>query len=112
MKKQNTPPDEILEVEEEVDENEVSVAYDIASYPSDLTLSVVNEMWANGDIVIPDFQRNFVWSIKQSSLLVESFLIGLPVPQQKDGVQQKVKISSVFRLPDLSNSCPGRGREE
>jgi hypothetical protein len=81
MKKQITPPDDILEVDEEVDENEVSVAYDIASYPSDLTLSVVNEMWTNGDIVIPDFQRNFVWSIKQSSLLVESFLIGLPVPQ-------------------------------
>src|SRR5690606_22122035 len=27
------------------------------------------------------FQRNFVWSIKQSSLLIESFLLGLPVPQ-------------------------------
>jgi len=81
MKKPTTPPDDILEVDEEMDENEVTVAYDIASYPSDLTLSVVNEMWNNGDIVIPDFQRNFVWSIKQSSLLVESFLIGLPVPQ-------------------------------
>jgi len=74
-------PDDILEVDEEMDENEAPVAYDIASYPSDLTLSVVKEMWNNGDIVIPDFQRNFVWSIKQSSLLIESFLIGLPVPQ-------------------------------
>lgn len=64
-----------------MDENEVAVTYDIASYPSDLTLSVVNEMWNNGDIVIPDFQRNFVWSIRQSSLLIESFMLGLPVPQ-------------------------------
>jgi uncharacterized protein with ParB-like and HNH nuclease domain len=39
-------------------------------------------MWGNGnkDIKIPDFQRGFVWTIKQSSLLIESFLIGLPVP--------------------------------
>jgi hypothetical protein len=73
--------DEELEVEEESEENEASVAYDIASYPSDLTLSVVFEMWGNGDVVIPEFQRNFVWHIRQSSLLIESFLIGLPVPQ-------------------------------
>lgn len=73
--------DEDLEVDEEVDENEVAVSYDITSYPSDLTLSVVKEMWENEDIVIPEYQRNFVWNIKQSSLLIESFLLGLPVPQ-------------------------------
>lgn len=38
-------------------------------------------MWANGDIIVPPFQRKFVWSIKQSSLLIESLLMGLPVPQ-------------------------------
>src|SRR5690606_24033393 len=54
--------------------------YDIASYPSDFTLSGIFDMWANRDITIPDFQREFVWTIKQSSLLIESFLLGLPVP--------------------------------
>jgi hypothetical protein len=73
--------DDELEVREESEDNEVSIAYDIAAYPSDLTLSVVHEMWKAGDIVIPDFQRNYVWGIKQASLLIESFLIGLPVPQ-------------------------------
>jgi len=83
--------DDVLDVEEETDDNEVSVAYDIASYPSDLTLSVVYEMWKNGDIVIPDFQRNFVWSVKQASLLIESFLIGLPVPQVFFYIDEKNK---------------------
>jgi uncharacterized protein with ParB-like and HNH nuclease domain len=73
--------EEDLQVFEETEDNEVAITYDIASYPSDLTLSVVKEMWKNGDIIIPDYQRNFVWSIKQASLLIESFLIGLPVPQ-------------------------------
>jgi hypothetical protein len=73
-------PDE-LEVDEVAEETEAFVTYDIASYPSDLTLSVLTEMWRNNDIVIPEFQRNFVWNMDQSSLLIESFLLGLPVPQ-------------------------------
>lgn len=68
-----------LEVEEEPDD-EVSVVYDIASYPSDFTLAGIAQMWKDGDIQIPDFQREFVWSIKQASLLIDSFLCGLPVP--------------------------------
>jgi uncharacterized protein with ParB-like and HNH nuclease domain len=55
--------------------------YDIATYPSDYSLEMINELWQKEDIKIPDFQRNFVWTIKQSSLLIESFLLGLPVPQ-------------------------------
>lgn len=82
MSKTKKIVDDELEVDEDLgEEEEATVAYDIASYPSDLTLSVLNEMWQNEDIEIPDFQRNFVWSIKQASLLIESFLIGLPVPQ-------------------------------
>jgi uncharacterized protein with ParB-like and HNH nuclease domain len=68
-----------IEVEEE-EENEVAVTYDIATYPSDFTLSVITQMLKDGDIVIPDFQREFVWTIRQSSLLIDSFLCGLPVP--------------------------------
>jgi hypothetical protein len=77
----NDELDDSLKVDEVAEENEAAIAYDIAAYPSDLTLSVVYEMWRNKDIVIPDYQRNFVWDIKQSSLLIESFLLGLPVPQ-------------------------------
>lgn len=73
--------DEDLVIDGEYDDDEVYVNYDIASYPSDLTLNTIQEMWNQKNIVIPDFQRNFVWSIKQASLLIESFLLGLPVPQ-------------------------------
>ncbi len=70
-----------LDVDEETADTEAFVEYDIASYPADLTVSVIEDMWKRKDIVIPDFQRNFVWDIKQSSLLIESFLLGLPIPQ-------------------------------
>jgi len=73
--------DIVTEDDEANDEDEVAVSYDIATYPSDFTLSGLAEMWNNRDIVIPEFQREFVWTIKQSSLLIDSFLCGLPVPQ-------------------------------
>ncbi|MBB5315822.1 DUF262 domain-containing protein [Tunturibacter empetritectus] len=74
------PEDLITEDDESIDEEAVPMSYDIATYPSDYTLSGINEMWNNGDIVIPEFQREFVWTIQQSSLLIDSFLCGLPVP--------------------------------
>jgi uncharacterized protein with ParB-like and HNH nuclease domain len=69
---------ELNEVEKE--DEVVNIEYDITSYPSDYTLKVLVDMFHNQDIIIPDYQRGYVWSIKQASLLIESFLIGLPVP--------------------------------
>ncbi len=69
-----------LDLVEELEDDGVAISYDIATYPSDYTLSGLYQMWKDGDIVIPDFQREFVWTIKQSSLLIDSFLSGLPVP--------------------------------
>lgn len=69
-----------LAVEEEQEEETVAINYDIASYPSDFTLTGIAQMWEDKDIVIPDYQREFVWSINQASLLIDSFLCGLPVP--------------------------------
>jgi hypothetical protein len=70
----------VTEDDESNDDEPITVSYDIATYPSDFTLSGITEMWNSGDIVIPNFQREFVWTIKQSSLLIDSFLCGLPVP--------------------------------
>ena len=72
--------DDELELEEEQEEETVSVNYDIATYPSDFTLAGIAQMWKDEDIKIPDYQREYVWSIRQASLLIDSFLCGLPVP--------------------------------
>lgn len=72
--------DEIQTEIDESEEDEVLVKYDIATYPSDFTLSGIYDKWNESEIEIPSFQRKFVWKINQSSLLIESFLLGLPVP--------------------------------
>lgn len=78
MKKQAV---EEFQVEiDESQEDQPIVRYDITSYPSDFTLSGIVDMWKATDITIPEFQREYVWSIKQASLLIDSFLLGLPVP--------------------------------
>lgn len=65
---------------EDVEEDEAYIEYDIATYPSDYTIEGLAQMRDRNDIIIPDFQRKYVWTIQQASALVESFLLGLPVP--------------------------------
>lgn len=54
--------------------------YEIVLYGADYTLSVFYDKLTREEIIVPDFQRKYVWTIKQASKLVESFLLGLPVP--------------------------------
>lgn len=56
--------------------------YDISSYPADYTISTIMEKY-NKTIIVPDFQRKYVWSkdAQKQSRLIESFYLGLPVPQ-------------------------------
>ena len=67
-------------VSEEKD-REVSLrGYEILTYPADFTLEVLVDKWKKKEIQIPPLQRRFVWTQVQSSKLIESFLMRLPVP--------------------------------
>lgn len=55
--------------------------YDIVSSPNDFNVTTIVDFIKSGVVKIPGFQRNFVWDIKRASKLVESILIGLPIPQ-------------------------------
>lgn len=69
-----------ISIEEENDDAPF-VEFDIAVTPVDSSLSLLTSQIENKDIIIPFYQRNFVWKIEQASKLIESFIIGLPVPQ-------------------------------
>ena len=49
--------------------------------PNDFNFTTICDLISNNKIEIPYFQRNFVWDKKQSSKLIESFVLGFPVPQ-------------------------------
>ena len=51
------------EVTEEPEEDEAlpPSTYEIFSYPADTTLKGYLDQWNNGQLYIPQFQRNYVW---------------------------------------------------
>lgn len=54
--------------------------YEIVSIPADFTLEGLVAKWKKNQLTIPGFQRRFIWTQRQASRLIESFLLGLPVP--------------------------------
>lgn len=64
----------------EMDDVEVE-EYDIVSSPNDWNYSTIVSFIESGAMKIPSFQRNYIWDRKRASKLIESLLIGLPVPQ-------------------------------
>ena len=77
--------EDLIEMEKIVSEEEDldvdNATYKIKTYGTDLTLEILSSKLDTKEITIPDFQRRYVWSPKKASKLIESFLLGLPVPQ-------------------------------
>jgi len=67
---------EVIEEEEEV----LDFTYSITSYGADYPVDSLVKRLRNEKIKVPNFQRGFVWNLKQSSRFIESLLLGLPVP--------------------------------
>jgi len=55
--------------------------YEIVASPNDFNISTIYNFIISGTVKIPGFQRNYVWDIKRASKLIESILMGLPIPQ-------------------------------
>lgn len=55
--------------------------YDITATPNDFNVATIFSFIEHGTLAIPEFQRNYVWDVKRASKLIESLLLGLPVPQ-------------------------------
>jgi uncharacterized protein with ParB-like and HNH nuclease domain len=65
---------------EDVDDTQID-EYDITAAPNDFNVLTLQSFIESGAVKIPGFQRNFVWDISRASKLIESLVLGLPVPQ-------------------------------
>lgn len=71
---------ELIKSEEE--DRDIDIApYKINTYGADYTLEILAQKLKTKEIKTPTFQRRYVWSLIRASKLIESFLLGLPVPQ-------------------------------
>ena len=68
-------------VDEAKDSDRDIVDYDLSATPNDFNVSTLFTFIESGTIIIPGFQRHYVWDVKKASRLIESLILGLPVPQ-------------------------------
>lgn len=73
------PSTEIVD-ESEKDDTTPVVRYEITSYGADYDVAGFVSRLKRDDIIIPSFQRDYVWRLPEASRFVESILLGLPVP--------------------------------
>lgn len=55
--------------------------FQLTTTPNDFNISTIISFISSKVFKIPAFQRHYVWDIKRASKLIESLLIGLPIPQ-------------------------------
>lgn len=62
--------------EQQIREKQREVDFDTKEF----TIEFLVEKFDKGQIYVPDYQRDFVWDKKRQSRLIESLLLGLPIP--------------------------------
>ncbi|MCQ4241406.1 DUF262 domain-containing protein [Stutzerimonas stutzeri] len=102
------------DVENQIIELKKTVAYDSKDY----TIEILVKKYIDGidenqnEIYVPDYQREFVWDDARQSRLIESIVLGLPIPpifvaENKDGRleivdgSQRVRTLSAFLSDNL-----------
>ena len=61
--------DEPIDGSESVDEEVEITEYDITASPNDFNIRTIFDFIGSGSVIIPSFQRNYVWDITRASKL-------------------------------------------
>lgn len=91
-------------------EDDVLEAFDIKVSTENRSYNELADMFQEGDIQIPVVQRKFVWDTNKCSKLIESILIGLPIPPlffMDIGNNSYEVIDGLQRLTAISNYILG-----
>lgn len=101
---------------QQLDERSSQIRFEVIDFSAGELIRLYEDKEIN---IQPDFQRMFRWSQAQQSRLIESMLLGLPVPQivlfqRQDGVLELIdglqRVSSLIRF--ITGKTPGPKVEE
>jgi len=108
----DSPANHWFDEEEDITNDDYQVReYEVTASPNDFNLSTLVSFIESGAIKIPGFQRNYVWDLKRASKLIESIIIGLPIPQiflYEEGRNSFLVIDGQQRLMSLYYFWKGR----
>jgi len=98
--------DRWIDDDAERDETEIiNFKYSIASYGADYPVDSLIKRLRDNTILIPSFQREYVWNMNDASSFIESLLLGLPVPgiflSKEEDTQRLLVIDGQQRLKSL-----------
>ena len=96
---------ELTIVDEAVDETVGIREYSVTSYGIDYDINGYVRRLQQNDIVIPGYQRKYVWDQKRASRFIESLLLDLPVPgvflYRDQGSETQLVVDGQQRLQSL-----------
>lgn len=108
---------EIIEIENQEEEESISLErYAFNSFRIERSIRDILNWVEKGKIIIPEFQRDFVWNYNQSSRFVESVLLGLPIPDffmfrlidNKGQFERYILIDGLQRYTTIKQFVEGR----
>lgn len=105
--------DSFLEADDSIEQlSDEEVVYQIFTSGADFDVDGLVKRFDRGDIFRPEFQRNFVWTIRQASRFVESILLGLPIPSvflyREERTQKLLIVDGLQRLTTVHAYKKGR----
>jgi len=104
--------EDIEDIDDFTEEESEDFRYSITSYGADYTVDRIVTRLDSGKILIPKFQRKYVWNIKEASRFIESLILGLPVPgvffTQEKSTGKMLVIDGQQRLLSLQKFYKGR----
>jgi hypothetical protein len=107
--------DKMDKIEKEIIDQQKTVDFDTREFTIEIMVNkyLKNLEEENNELFVPDYQREFVWDTTRQSRLIESIILGLPIPiifvaENKDGRleivdgSQRIRTLSAFLSGDLT----------
>ena len=107
--------DKMDKIEQEIIDQQKTVDFDTREFTIEIMVNkyLKNLEEENNELFVPDYQREFVWDTTRQSRLIESIILGLPIPiifvaENKDGRleivdgSQRIRTLSAFLSGDLT----------
>jgi len=102
--------EKVKELFETGNEGDSLSAFNIKHWVSNRSFGELIDMYENDEIIKPDMQREFVWDSLKCSRLIESIILGLPIPPLfllEVGKNQYELIDGFQRLTTIMNYVKG-----
>lgn len=93
------------------EEGDNLTSYNIKHWVSNRSFGELIDMYENNEIQVPNMQRSFVWDSLRCSRLIESIILGLPIPPLfllEVGTNTYELIDGYQRISALSNYVGGK----